>query len=51
MLEILITLISVYDLSLHISQELVRESDKREEFTIRQSKPIELISEAKFVGR
>ena len=55
MLEILITHRPISELAdsvrVHISQDLVGQSDKSEDSTIRQCKPVELISEAKFVGR
>ena len=44
-------MISNDSLRVHISPDLVGQYDKSEESTIRQSKPVELISEAKFVGR
>ena len=34
-----------------ITQDLVGQSDKREESTVRQCKPVEFISEAMFLGR
>ena len=56
MLEILITLTSVPDsqqtvLESCINQDLVGQYDKREESTIRQCKLVELICEAKLLGR
>ena len=44
-------MISVDSVRVRISPDIVGQSDKREESMIRQSKPVELISEAKFVGR
>ena len=44
-------LISADSVRACISQDLVGQSDKREESTIRQCKRVKLISEAKLLGR
>ena len=45
------TWFSADSVRVYISQDLVGQSDKSEESTIRQCKPTELISEAKLLGR
>ena len=45
------TWLSVESIRVYISQDIVGQSDKREESAIRQSKLVELISEAKLLGR
>ena len=45
------TLLSADSVRVCTSQDLVGQSDKRKESTIRQCKPVEFIYEAKLLGR